>query len=68
MSTIRKFSLKYDIDPRKLIIEVCAENIDFAPSGLVETKAKEIKASTKLEGFKHRFPLEKYFGEEQDDL
>ena len=68
MKVIQEFSLKYDIDPRRLIVEVCSENIAFAPADLVERKAKEIRAITKEEGFNHRFSLAKYFGEEQNEL
>lgn len=68
MEVIREFSLKYDIDPRLLIIEVCKETQSAAPAALVERKAAELHARTSATGFRHRFPLNQYFGHEQSEL
>jgi 4-hydroxy-2-oxovalerate aldolase len=66
MKVIREFSIKYDIDPRKLIIAVCKENQLEAPNELVERKAKMLKEIADESGWKHRFPLDRYFGNEQN--
>lgn len=68
MGVIKKYAMEYDIDPRKLIIEVCKENQLDAPAVLVEEKAKILKARAKKTGWKHKFNLGKYFGEEQSKV
>lgn len=65
MGVIKKYAMQYDIDPRKLIMAVCAENQLDAPDSLVEAKAKELKEIAKRAGWNHKFDLAKYFGEEQ---
>ena len=64
MSVIKKYSVQYDIDPRKLIRAVCEENRLDAPDDLVEEKAIMLKAQARREGWKHKFPLDAYFGNE----
>lgn len=64
MSVIRKYSTKHRIDPRKLIIELCAVDKVNAPEALVERLAKKISdESTDVPTA--RFRWDKYFGEEQ---
>lgn len=65
MNVIREFSIKYDIDPRKLIISVSKDNQLEAPRDLVERKAKLLKELAQKTGWNHRFPLDRYFGNEQ---
>jgi 4-hydroxy-2-oxovalerate aldolase len=65
MNVIKKYAVKYDVDPRKLIIEVCLENRLDAPDDLVESKAKILKELAIREDWVHKFPLDKYFGNEQ---
>ncbi|AGI72501.1 putative4-hydroxy-2-oxovalerate aldolase/acyl-CoA ligase-fusion protein [Octadecabacter arcticus 238] len=65
MSVIKKYSLEYDIDPRRLIIELCKETRDAAPEKLVKEKAEIIKKQDKAIAYQHAFPLDKYFGSEQ---
>jgi 4-hydroxy-2-oxovalerate aldolase len=66
MQTIRKYSDKYGIDPRKLIMGVC--NIDkvHAAEELVESVAAEI-AKKKEEVYTAKFRLDRFHGAEQDD-
>jgi 4-hydroxy-2-oxovalerate aldolase len=65
MNIIREFAIKFDIDPRKLIISVSKENQLEAPRELVERKARLLKEIAENTGWKHRFPLDRYFGNEQ---
>lgn len=66
MNIIQEYSIEYDIDPRKLIISVCKENQLEAPRDLVKRKAKLLKDTAEKDGWKHRFPLDSYFGNEQN--
>ena len=68
MDVIRRNSLEYDIDPRRLILAVCEEVQSEAPEDLVRAKARQLKADQGGGGFKHRFPLGQYLGHEQDEL
>lgn len=68
MDVIRDACMTHDVDPRRLILDVCAENQLEAPRDLVEAKAKAIAAEDASSGYRHRFPLRKYFGHEQHDL
>jgi hypothetical protein len=68
MANIRDASLAYDIDPRRLIIEVCKVTRDVAPKALVDEKARSIAADDYRTGYRHRFQLRQYFGHEQDNL
>jgi 4-hydroxy-2-oxovalerate aldolase len=64
MGVIKKFSTKYKIDPRKLIIGVTQHNRVSAPEALVEKVAKEISV-TSDEVFIARYRLDQYYGNEQ---
>jgi len=66
MQTIRKYSDKYQIDPRKLIMDVCKVDKVHAPEELVERIAREI-AKQREEVYTARFRLDKFHGAEQDD-
>lgn len=65
MGTILKYSSRYRIDPRRLIIAVCEEDKVNAPEGMVERVAARI--STEPEAVvSGRYHLHQYFGNEQD--
>ncbi len=66
MGIIREFSSRYRVDPRKLIIALCAEDKVNAPRDLVERIARRISGESE-EVFTARFHLEKYYGAEQVD-
>jgi 4-hydroxy-2-oxovalerate aldolase len=66
MGVIREFSSKYRVDPRKLIIALCAEDRVNAPRDLVERIARRISEETE-EVFTARFRLDRYFGAEQSE-
>lgn len=68
MNVIRDAALAYDVDPRRLIIELCKETRENAPEDLVNNKARMIAAADTNSGFRHRFPLRQYFGHEQDAI
>ncbi len=68
MAVIKKYSIRHDIDPRKLILAVCDENQLEAPDELVEKKAIMLKEIARNTGWKHKFPLDRYFGNEQTTL
>lgn len=68
MEVIRCYALEYDVDPRLLIMEVCKENQSDAPDDLVRAKAVKLRAESDESGFRHRFPLNQYFGHEQENL
>lgn len=68
MTVIRQYALEYDVDPRLLIQEVCRESQLDAPDALVRAKAEMLRDRSRATGFRHRFPLDKYFGHEQDRL
>ncbi len=68
MGVIRDASIGYDVDPRKLIEKLCEQTKSSAPKDVVEALAKEIAAADKQSNFKHRFPLRRYFGHEQDAI
>jgi 4-hydroxy-2-oxovalerate aldolase len=64
MGIVRKFSTKHRVDPRKLIIELCAVDKVNAPEELVDTIAQKLRdASSDVPTA--RFRWDKYFGEEQ---
>lgn len=65
MSTIRDAAIEFDVDPRLLIMDVCAENQSEAPTDLVRSKAAALREKSDQTGFRHRFPLKQYFGAEQ---
>jgi 4-hydroxy-2-oxovalerate aldolase len=64
MKTIQKFSSRYRVDPRQLIIELCKINKVEAPEELVEGLAKGLKSDSK-EIPTARFNFDEYFGTEQ---
>jgi 4-hydroxy-2-oxovalerate aldolase len=68
MDVIRRFAIEFDVDPRLLIMEVCKVTQSDAPDDLVREKAKQIRAMSAESGFRHRFPLQQYFGREQTNL
>jgi len=68
MGIIRKFSLDFDVDPRKLILKVCEVSQADAPEVVVREKAVALRAEDDEAGYAHRFPLAKYFGNEQSSL
>jgi len=68
MSVIRDACLAFNVDPRRLILEVCQVTKADAPWQLVEEKARAIAAEDRRNGYRHRFPLRHYFGHEQDGL
>lgn len=65
MGTIREFSSKYRIDPRRMIIALCEEDRVNAPRDLVERIAHRISEESE-EVFTARFRLDRYHGAEQD--
>jgi 4-hydroxy-2-oxovalerate aldolase len=64
MGIIREFSSKYRIDPRKLIIAVCAEDKIDAPRDMVERIAEQISTQEE-EVFTARYRFDQYHGAEQ---
>lgn len=64
ISTIRRYSTKYRIDPRKLIMGVCEYNKIDAPPDLVEKVAQRISNESD-EVFTARFDFDEYYGDEQ---
>jgi len=68
MDVIRRNAIDFDVDPRLLIIEVCKDNQSEAPEALVRAKAEALRDASAARGFRHRFPLTQYFGNEQEDL
>lgn len=67
MGVIHKYSSKYGVDPRRLIIELCRQDRVNAPEELVESIAARIegKAPNLLTA---RFGFADYFGNEQSDM
>lgn len=64
MGLIRKFSSKYRVDPRKLIIEVCAVDLVNPSAELVENVAKKLPPEPD-EVYTAKYDFDEYFGEEQ---
>lgn len=65
MGLIRKYSTKHRIDPRKLIIDLCAVDKVNAPEDLVDRLAQAISdKSTDTPTARYRW--DKYFGAEQN--
>jgi hypothetical protein len=64
MSTIRTYSLKYQVDPRELIERLCRVDKVNAPPALVEDLARQLQ-SEGGEVFTARFEFDEYFGDEQ---
>lgn len=63
MGVIRRYSSKYRIDPRKLIMGICEVDKVDAPPELVERIAQRIQDSAEV--FTARYDFDEYFGEEQ---
>ena len=64
MDSVVKYSEKYNIDPRKLIIELCEENKVDAPRDMVERIADKLSKET-ANVFTARFRMDQYYGNEQ---
>lgn len=64
MKTVQKYSSKYEVDPRLIIIELCKVNKMDAPDSLVNEIAQNISEHSD-NFFTGRFGLADYFGEEQ---
>ncbi|MBH10773.1 MAG: 4-hydroxy-2-oxopentanoic acid aldolase [Candidatus Marinimicrobia bacterium] len=64
MPIIEKYSSKYGVDPRRLIVAVCEDNKSEAPEELVKIKAKQLKEL----GFKGNWKsfYSHYYGREQE--
>lgn len=65
MGTILKSASRHRIDPRKLIMAVCAVDTVNAPEELVERIARRI-GSEEEQVLSGRYRLHQYFGSEQD--
>lgn len=64
MGLIRRFSSKYRVDPRKLIIEVCAADLVNPSAELVERAAKALSPEPD-EVYTAKYDFDEYYGEEQ---
>lgn len=64
MPLIRKYSDKYSVDPRELIIELCKKNQVDAPEELVESIASGLDVHEE-EAFLSRYQLDRYYVNEQ---
>jgi hypothetical protein len=64
MGTINRYAGNYDVDPRRLIIELCKVDQVQAPAELVESIAKELQG--KGPGYSSRFGLHRYHGSEEE--
>jgi len=64
MGVIRKYSSKYQVDPRKLILGLCEIDKVDAPPELVEQIAQRLKKESD-EVFTARYEFDEYFGDEQ---
>ena len=64
MPIIRKFSSKYSVDPRQLIIELCKKNLIDAPPELVEHIASHLPPINK-NVFGSKYHLDRYYVNEQ---
>lgn len=65
MGTINRYSGKYNIDPRRLIIELCKVDQTRAPSALVDSLAQRLQGSA-AESYSARFGLHRYHGSEEE--
>lgn len=63
MGVIREMSAKYNVDPRRLIVEVCKTNKADAPRGLVEEVAKAL--TSRETATTARYGFQRYHGSEQ---
>lgn len=65
MGVIRKYSNRFQVDPRRLILKVCEQNMVEAPPELVERTARAM-AHDSDEVYSAKFDLDAYVGDEQD--
>jgi 4-hydroxy-2-oxovalerate aldolase len=63
LGVIRRVSSKYQVDPRRLIMEVCRQDKVNAPLELVERCAAQMRDSAEVTTARYNFDA--YFGEEQ---
>ena len=63
MNIIQKYANKYQVDPRKLIINLCKFNNTNAPEHLVENIAIKLKSNQEKGSWKNLY--KHYFGKEQ---
>ena len=68
MHIIRDAAIAHDVDPRRLIIEVCKDTQELPTVEMVNRKATMIAAADHKRGYRHQFPLRSYFGHEQDSM
>lgn len=64
MGIIREYSSKYRVDPRRLILALCAVDKVNAPRDLLDAIARRLSEESE-EVFTARFHLERYHGAEQ---
>ncbi len=64
MGTINRYAGNYDVDPRRLIIELCKVDQVQAPPELVESIAKSLQGEGP--GYSSRFGLHRYHGSEEE--
>jgi 4-hydroxy-2-oxovalerate aldolase len=63
MPVIERVARKYNVDPRQLIVSVCAVDRINAPEALVDSVAQTLAAQNKGTGWKALY--KEYYGEEQ---
>lgn len=68
MGTIRHFAVRYQVDPRLLIIEVCKNDKINAPAILVEKLAKRLAQKRRSKIYPMKFRMDLYYGDEQNEL
>jgi len=66
MGIIREYAAKHRVDPRHLIIALCAVDKMNAPRDLVDRIAKQISSESR-EVFMARFRFDQYYGNEQSN-
>jgi 4-hydroxy-2-oxovalerate aldolase len=67
MGTIRKYASKYQVDPRRLIVELCLVDKVDAPPALVESIAQRLQSQYD-EVVTARYDFDEYFGDEQSNF
>lgn len=65
MDVIQKYSSKYKVDPRRLIINVCKIDKINAPESLVDSEAKKLSKEKKFGNWKKYY--KHYYGHEQSN-
>lgn len=63
MGLVRKYSSKYQVDPRRLIIEICKEDKVHVSDELAEAVAARLKEHAEVTTA--RFGFDRYFGNEE---